>query len=482
MTGSKSLLPPVRKMDRITLRILNLTEDGNGVGKVEHFTVFCTGLLPGECAEVQIIKVAPHYAVARPLRLLEASPDRREPFCPHYKQCGSCTMGHMSYEAQLAAKEQHVADCLHRIGGLPKDLPISPILGMEDPFHYRNKSQTPFGEEDGVLQSGFYQKRSHRLVPLDSCALETPQATEIRRKITSFLAAQGLSVYDEERGTGLLRNLLIRVSGRNGQAMVVLVLNGDTLPCLPEFLHFLARELPVVHSCYLNIHKKSTNVLLGPTFLHVAGSPTLVDDIGGIEFALSPESFFQVNLRQTDRLYEVVRRLANLQGGEIVWDLFCGIGTIGLYLAVKCLEDAHPLASLRGVEYVAKATEDAERNAARHYIGNARFYAGDVAEVLVELARNEASPQIVILDPPRKGCDASVLEQVATLGPEKIVYVSCNPATLARDLAILQPLGYVCRVVQPVDMFPWTGHVETVVCLAREGVKLPEKEFAERNQ
>ncbi len=475
MNYSLKGLPPVRKMECYTLRVANLAEDGNGVGRIGQFAVFCEGLLPGECAEVQIIKVAPHYAVARPLRLLEASPDRREPFCPSYKQCGGCTMGHMTYEAQLAAKERHVTDCLQRIGSFGKGAEelswMRPILGMEDPFHYRNKSQYPFGrKDDGTIQCGFYQKRSHRLVPLDNCFLETEQATEIRKKITSYFSRQRLSVYDESSGEGLLRSLLIRVSSLTGQAMVVLVINGESLPGLETFLAWLPEELPMVVSCYLNCHTKQTNVLLGETFLHVYGSFFLLDAIDGVEFELSPESFFQINNRQTDRLYRTVDEMAALRGGEIVWDLFCGIGTIGLYLAVKNRDAGRPLGLLRGVEYVEKATEDAQRNAARHHVGNARFYAGDVADVLIQLAGDgqELAPDVVVLDPPRKGCEQLVLERVAALEPQKVIYVSCNPATLARDLALLAERGYTCLAAQPVDMFPWSGHVETVVMLSHK--------------
>ena len=455
-------LIPVKKNNIYTITARDLSSDGHGIGSVENFTVFCPGLLPGETGKVLIIKVSGGYAVGKLLSLERPAACRREKQCAVYAKCGGCTLGHLSYDAQADWKEKHVHDCLERIGGITGYF-RDPILKAEHPLHYRNKIQYRLGTVDGQAVCGFYRPRSHTLVPVSECEIQMPEASAIRTFVLSFINKHGISVYDEDSHTGLLRGIMVRTSHKDGTSMLVLVINGETLPEQEAFLAALPSALPQVGSVYLNVNTARTNVFLGERFLKLYGTDFLRDAIGTAQFDISPVSFFQVNPEQTEKLYNTVREFAALTPDTALFDLYCGIGSIGIFLAKD-----RALRSLTGIEYVPHAIEDAKRNAALNGLSDYTFYAGDVAEILTEKSLSLAHPDVIVLDPPRKGCDSAVLSAAAELAPDRIVYVSCNPATLARDLKQLEALRYFCRRVRPVDMFPETGHVETVCLLDKQ--------------
>lgn len=470
----------MKKNDIYQLEISDLSEDGSGIGRIDGMVVFCRGMLPGERGTVKIIKVTKAYAVGKMLSRDTTAAFRIEPpFCESFsKGCGGCAFCHVSYEEQLRFKQQRVSDCLLRIGGLEHAAKIvAPVIAAEKPFYYRNKSIYPFSPgSDGSAVCGFYAMNSHRVIPLPECGcgLENDMSHKIRTFTQQFLNRHTISAYDESAGCGIFRALMVRTGYRGTpEALVVLVINADTLPHLNEYLSELSAACPFVASVYLCSNKENTNVVLRGTMQHVFGKATIRDAIGDFPnapvFEISPLSFYQVHPAQTERLYNAVYTCMP-DRPCLIYDIYCGIGTIGLYLLSRLAASGktkEQLPKLAGVEVIPSAVDDARKNAARNGIDTAEFYCGDASQVTPQVLAKHGTPSVVILDPPRKGCDNALIETVLSSGTENIIYVSCNPATLARDLKKLCASGYTCMRVQPVDMFPHSGHVETVVLLTK---------------
>lgn len=448
---------PVRVGEKIVVQMNGLAHGGEGVGRVEGFTVFVPWAVPGDRVEAEVSEVKKNYARGRLLRVLEPSAYRIPERCPLANPCGGCQVQHIDYREQLRIKTRTVEEALRRIGKL-EGVTVHPALGMADPWGYRNKAQFPVGIEDGRVVAGCYAAGTHRIVDVDECLIQHPASNRVLTKIKELAPRYGVKVYNEATGEGLLRHVLVRVSQKTGESMAVLVTNGRHIPKAREFATELMEAVPGLESVVQNINERRTNVVLGEDSRVIAGRATLTDYIGDLRFEISARSFFQVNPQQTEVLYGKAVEYAGLTGRETVIDAYCGIGTISLFLARRA-------ARVYGIEVVPEAIEDARRNAWLNDVGNAEFLAGEVEEVLPDLAARGVRPDVVVVDPPRKGCEASVLETFVAMEPRRIVYVSCNPATMARDLAFLNERGYRPVEVQPVDMFPHTAHVECVVKL-----------------
>ncbi|MDR0286185.1 MAG: 23S rRNA (uracil(1939)-C(5))-methyltransferase RlmD [Clostridiales bacterium] len=448
----------IKKNAVYEVAVTDLSSECSGVGKVDGFTVFCPGMLPGETGSVKIIKLSTNYAIGKCLEIHEKSPHKREPFCEVFNSCGGCSLANMEYSATLQYKQKRVTDCIERIGKI-KDLPVKDITGMEEPFKYRNKAIYQVGCEQDRLVSGFYAKGSHRVVPVNSCAIQAESADRIRLLVVEFLNSQKIAVYDEITKTGLVRAVMLRTSFYTGQNMLVIVINGKSIPCKKELIEFV-RSIPDVKSLYLNINTDDTNVVLGETFIHIWGETKLPDKLGKLNFYLSPQSFLQVNPVQTVKLYDTVCDFLGVSGDDVLVDLYCGVGTIGLYCAGS-------VKKVFGVEIVPQAVRDARQNAVLNNVSNAEFIQGDAASGFNDVLERGFVPTTVVLDPPRKGCDSGLLELVVNSAVQKVIYVSCDPATLARDLKAFVTAGFLLENVQPIDMFPWTAHVETIVSLQR---------------
>ncbi len=464
----------LQKNDEIRLTVQEVNDVGDGIGRVDGFVVFVKGMLPGETGRVRIIKVKSAYAIGRLLALEATAPVRVESPCAAFNRgCGGCSFCHMDYGAQLAMKRQRVMDCLTRVGGFDAAaVTVLPPLGEVRPFTGRNKSAYPFTLEDGVVRCGFYARNSHRVVALPDttcCMTEKPEMLRVRKAVCALAGEMGYTVYDETSGRGLLRHLVIRFSEYTGKAMVILVLTQKALPKEAAFVAALVAACDCIASVYVNVNTLATNVIFGRVFRLVYGEEYLLNRIGDSIFRISPASFYQVNSRQTEQLYNKVYEAAALSGQEKILDLYCGTGTIGLSLLKRYATengDCDGL-TLAGVEIVADAVLDAKENARMNHIDQAVFLAGDAPEGAAYLLSHGYRPDLVIVDPPRKGCDRALLDTICTLMPPKLVYVSCDPATLARDLKLLCAQGYTFSAVQPVDMFPMSGHVECVVLMSR---------------
>ncbi|MGN0754612.1 MAG: 23S rRNA (uracil(1939)-C(5))-methyltransferase RlmD, partial [Aristaeellaceae bacterium] len=446
----------MRKNDLLTLTADALGADMEGVCRADGMAVFVPGMLPGETAQVRIVKVQSRYAFGQ----LESAPvspadTRRTPDCPVFPRCGGCSCRHMTYEATLAAKRQQVQDCLRRIGHLAVDVP--PVLGMADPSAYRNKTALPVGGTAENPCVGFYAPRSHAVIPIDRCANAMPPADDVSRAVLAWMRANHVAPYQEETHTGLIRHLVTRVN-REHEALVTLVVNGPAIP-KAEVLWAALQPLGVI-GLVLNENREKTNVILGRTFRTLFGASTLTDVLCGLTFDLSPAAFFQVNPVQTEVLYQTALDFAALQPGDRVADVYCGAGTISLMMARHCKE-------VLGIEIVPQAIENAKENAARNGIRNAHFRCGAAEEVLPSLVNEGLRPDVIVIDPPRKGVEPAVIDAIAKAGPRRVVYVSCNVATQARDAALLCACGYRVDRVQPVDMFCWTSGVETVMLLSK---------------
>lgn len=452
----------VKNQDYI-IDITGTTHEGNGVGKVDGFTVFVEGALPGEKVKIKAVKVNKNYAYGKLLEILTPSSNRAEPFCPIYKTCGGCTMQHMSYQEQLNFKTNVVRDSLMRIGKC-KNVIVHDAIGMEEPYNYRNKVQFPVGSDNAAPVIGFYSQRSHRIVETPVCRIQHDIGDKIREKVRELIIKYKLTTYNEETDKGLLRHLMIRSSKKSGQVMVVFVINGSKLPSSQAIVGELTEEFPEIASIAVNINESKTNIILGNKNKTLYGTEQIQDYIGDLSFKISPLSFYQVNPVQTEVLYGKALEYAALTGSETVFDLYCGIGTITLFLARKAKK-------VYGVEVVEAAIKDARENAASNGIDNAEFFVGEAETVIPKLYGEGVTADVVVVDPPRKGCDERLLETLVEMAPKRIVYVSCNPATLARDLNYLQAHGFAAVEAQPVDMFPWTGHVESVVLMTNCGLK-----------
>ena len=440
-----------------SLDITGYTAEGMGVARLEGRVVFVPFTIAGERWKVRLEKVNKSVAWGRGVELLRSSPERIEPGCPLFGRCGGCQYRHMTYQEELRVKRQRVADALERVGGVKLNLP--PVLGAEEPDRYRNKVQFPVREERDGLAVGYYRGRSHHVLDVADCRLQPEAVTALRRAFKDWMEQFQISDYDEESGTGLIRHLYVRTN-RAGEALCCVVANGEKLPHAAELADQLRRAVPSLAGLVLNINRKDTNVILGPEYRTLWGRDWLEEELRGMTFRLSVPSFFQINRAQTERLYALALEFAGLSGGETVLDLYCGIGTISLALARQA-------GRVIGAEVVPQAIEDAKQNAARAGVRNAEFFCGDAGAVAQKLADEGVRPRVICVDPPRKGLGPEVPAILASMAPERIVYVSCDPATLARDVKRLSDLGYQVTKGQAVDLFPRTAHVETVVRLER---------------
>ena len=435
-------------------------QDAQGVCRQDGIAVFVPGLLPGERARVRIVKPEKRYAFGRIEELLEKSPDRAEPFCPIYKRCGGCVCQHMTYAASLAFKRRQVQDLLKRVGGLSIEVP--PVLGMEHPFGYRNKGAYPVAQVGGAPACGFFAPRSHDLVPLpqNGCAIQGEDSAKATQAVLTWIRQNNVPAYDELTGRGLVRHIMTR-STTHGELMVVLVVTRADIPKAGQLIELLKAAVSGLCSICLSINSRRTNVILGTDIRVLWGKGTMEDTLCGLRFSVSPLSFFQVNPAQTEKLYGLALEYAGLTGNETVVDAYCGAGTISLLLAQKAKE-------VIGIEIVPEAIQNANENAARNHIENAVFHVGATEELLPKLVSDGLRPDVIVLDPPRKGCDPAVLSAIIAAAPKRVVYVSCGAPTLARDAKILTDGGYVAEKVQCVDMFCWTGAVETVMSLVQQ--------------
>jgi len=449
---------PVEKNESIVLDIVSIGETGEGIGRPDGFTVFVHGAIPGDQVKAKIIKVKKTFAIGRLEEIITASKDRIEPPCPYANKCGGCQMQHVSYEAQLSYKQDFVESAMTRIAKI--DTAIAPIVGMDEPFRYRNKGQYPVGGDKTNPKIGLYRSRSHDIVDVDVCLLQRESADKVIKIVREMLPTVGWSIFDEKTGKGFLRHILIRTAYKTGDLMVVFVVNGFTLPNVEPLVNRMIDDVPELRAVLMNENKAKSNKILGKKNKVVWGDEKIIDYIGDLSFEISPLSFFQVNPVQTEKLYSTALEFAELTGEETVFDIYCGIGSISLFLAQKAKK-------VIGVEVVSDAIRDAKANAKRNGLDNCEFHVGLAEHVIPELYTKDYRADVVVVDPPRKGCDAAVLETIAKMDPKRVVYVSCKPSTLARDIRILEDLGYKTTKIQPVDMFPMTGHVETVVQLVK---------------
>ena len=450
-----------RKNDLVTLEIEDCGIDGEGIGKADGFTVFVKDAVIGDTVTAKIIKAKKNYGYGRLMEVLKPSPYRVEPKCEFARQCGGCQLQALSYDQQLVFKTNKVKGHLERIGGFT-DIPMEPIIGMDELFHYRNKAQFPVGRnKEGKIVTGFYAGRTHNIIENRDCALGVAENKEVLDCVIAHMEKYGIEPYNEATGKGLVRHVLIRYGYFTKEVMVCLILNGNKLPKEEQLVKSLC-EIPGMTSITINVNKKHSNVILGEEIRLLWGQEYITDRIGDISYQISPLSFYQVNPMQTQKLYAKALEYADLHGEETVWDLYCGIGTISLFLAQKAK-------FVRGVEIVPAAIENAKENAKLNGLENTEFFVGKAEEVLPrEYKKNGVYADVIVVDPPRKGCDETLLETMIEMNPDRIVYVSCDSATLARDLKYLCERGYELRKVCPVDQFGMTVHVETVVLLSHK--------------
>ena len=454
----------IRKNDIFEADITAMTAEGSGICRAEGMAVFVPGTAVGDRCTVRIVKVLRKYAFGRLEKLLAPSPDRIAPDCPVAAQCGGCVYRHIRYEAELQIKTQRVRDALERIGGL-QDFQMEPILAAPDRCRYRNKCQLPIGlSKDGALQLGFYAVNSHRIVNTESCLLQPEAFDRAAAAFRRWYAVSGESVYDEASHSGVLRHLYMRRGEMSGEMMVCVVANGAALHEEALLVEMLREAVPEITGVLLNVNRERTNVVLGKTCRTLWGKDTITDTLCGLAFEIAPHAFYQVNRTQAERLYGKAAEYAGLTGAETLLDLYCGTGTIGLSMAKNAKK-------LIGAEIVPAAVENARRNAERNAIQNAEFLCADAAEAARILFERGEKPDVIVIDPPRKGCDSALIATIAAMRPKRVVYVSCDPATLARDLKLFGESGYKTETVTPADMFPGTAHVETVVLLSKLNTK-----------
>lgn len=458
-----------KKNDVVNIKIIDMDEKGQGIGKVEGFTLFVKDTVIGDVAEVKVMKTKKTYGFAKLMKIITPSPDRIEPACPYARACGGCQLQEMSYDAELRFKENKVKNNLIRLGGFPEEFTESikePIVGMNPCFRYRNKAQYPVGvDKEGNPIVGFYAGHTHDIIANTDCLLGREVNQKILRIILDFLKKEKIKPYNETTNAGLFRHVLIREGFKSGEIMVCIVINGKSFPKEKELCEKLVSEVPEIASICLNVNEEKTNVIMGNTTKVLWGKETVSDTLGEVKFNISARSFYQVNPVQAEKLYSKALEYANLSGKESVWDLYCGIGTISLFLARNA-------GKVYGVEIIPEAIEDAKENALANGITNAEFFVGKAEEVLPEFysGKNDSDmlhPDVIVVDPPRKGCDEKCLETMLLMEPDRIVYVSCDSATLARDLKILCAEKYELKAWQVYDQFCKTVHCETVALLSK---------------
>lgn len=452
----KKRTPPIEKNDMLELPIQGLTADGQGVGRVEGYAVFVAGALPGEVVRAHVIKVGSGYGVAKLLAVLKENPSRIAPPCPAFSRCGGCTLQHLDYEAQLLAKGEQVRDALARLGGF-SDIRVEPVLGMEQPWRYRNKGSFPVAAGEGGIEIGFFAPHSHRLVALEDCLIQDERVMAAALAVRDWARQYAIAPYDEQSHSGILRHAMARASKEG--VMAVVVTTGQ-LPHKEALIERLRCSVPGLTAIVHNKNPEASNVILGDCYETVWGGGRLAVRLCGLEFSVSAASFLQVNPPQTEVLYNTALSMLALKGKETVADVYCGIGTISLLLAQKAKR-------VIGIENVAEAVEDARENARTNGLVNAEFICAPAETALPELVASGLRPDVIVLDPPRKGCDEAALAAILQSGAARLLYISCDPATLARDCRYLAQGGFAIQHVQPVDMFPHTAHVETVVRLGK---------------
>ena len=450
---------PVRKGQVLDVEIQGYTSEGAGVARVDGLVVFVAGAIRGELVHIRIAHLGHTAAYGDIVKVLRPSPERRKPECPHTGDCGGCVFWHMTYAEELRSKAQRVLDAMNRIGGFT--LTDLPITGSPAVTGYRNKAQYPVGMVNGRAEAGFFRQRTHQVVPITHCRIQGETADRVRETVVQWMQANRVSVYDEHSKTGLVRHIYVRTGMKTGQVLVCLVINGDGIPAEKELVEKLRTNVDNLTTCCLSIHKKPGNAVLGDKFVTIYGPGTIEDILCGFRFRLSPRSFYQVNRDQAEQLYEAAIRQARLTGSETVLDLYCGTGTISLALS-------RAAGKVIGVEIIPAAIADAKENAARNGVENAEFLCADAGQAAAHFAETGIQPQVIVVDPPRKGLDETVIAAMAQMAPQRIVYVSCDPATLARDCKRLTEHGYELTHAEAFDMFPRCAHVESVVCLSRE--------------
>lgn len=448
----------MKKNDEIILKIEDMTSEGSAVSHYDKMAVFVRGAVTGDEILAHIIKAKKNYIIGIVKEIITPSKHRIASDCPVSQKCGGCSFRDMSYEAELKYKYNRVADAIKRIGHI--DVEVSDIIGADEIDHYRNKSQYPVLIENGELKAGFYAYKSHRIIPCDDCKLGQPDFNEILDCFAKWVKDNNITSYNENTGKGLLRHIYIRKAVGTGEIMVCAVINGKALPNENDLVDLLKTNGDIKSICY-NINREDTNVILGNETKVIYGKETITDILLGKKFVISPESFYQVNRNQCEKLYSKAIEYAGLTGDEVLVDMYCGAGTIGLSMADKVKE-------LYGVEIVPQAIENAKINAELNGITNANFFCGDAFDMAKALEEKGITPDVLVLDPPRKGCQKELFDVIEKMSPKRVVYVSCDPATLARDLEILKEKNYITQKVTPVDLFPRTPHVETVVQLIKE--------------
>ena len=447
----------LKKNDEIKLNIEALTSEGSAVAHFEGMAVFVRGAVPGDEIIAHIIKVSKSYAVATVKEIIKSSPERIQSDCPVSDKCGGCSFRNMTYAEELRYKQTRVSDAIKRIGHL--DVPVKEIIGADSINHYRNKAQYPVFIENGELNAGFYAYKSHRIIPCQSCLLQQSEFEECINAFAKWTRTASITSYDEKTGRGLLRHIYLRKAVSTGEIMACAVINSNELPQKELLINELTKIEGIKSICF-NINKSNSNVILGDKTKTIWGSETICDILLGKKFEISCQSFYQVNHSQCEKLYSKAIEYAKLSGNEVVADIYCGAGTIGISLADGAKQ-------VYGIEIVAKAVENAKRNASINSVSNAEFICADALSGAKQLKSRGIKTDVVVFDPPRKGCDKELFDVIEYMNPKRIVYVSCDPATLARDLAILDEKGFKAIEATPVDMFPRTPHVETVVLLAR---------------
>ena len=459
----------IEKGQNYELTIEDMSNEGQGIGRIEGMAVFVDGAIVGDVVKTELTKLKKNYAFGRLTEIVEPSADRIEPSCNYAKECGGCSLQAMSYESQLKLKKKMIEDRLTRLGGIDNPI-VHDTIGMKSPLRYRNKAQFPVGQSS----IGFYQAKSHDVVNCDMCLIQSEPAEKLAKALREFMKTDNISAYDENTGKGLLRHLIVKTAFQTGEVMAILVINGKGIPNGEKLVYMMDDAIDELapnpetgvefslESVIVNINKKKSSEIMGDECINLAGKPTIVEQVGTLSFEISPKSFYQVNPVQMVKLYDKALEYAGLTGEETVLDLYCGVGAIGLYCASKAKK-------VIGIESVKSAVLDANRNAVINNIVNAEFIYGRVEEELPKLLEQGVTADVVILDPPRSGCDSVLLDAVVKAEPERIVYVSCDPATLARDIKILSDNGYEFKEAQPVDMFPWTNHVEAIILMTKCG-------------
>ncbi len=449
---------PVYKGQVLDVTVTGYTSEGMGVARVEGLAVFVHKAIQGERLKVKIAHIGHTAAFADIVEILEPSPERTREACPYAADCGGCVFWHMTYEEELRAKAQRVSDALCRIGGL--DFPAVPITGSPQERNYRNKAQYPVGLVKGKAEAGFFRQRTHQVVPIRRCRIQSETADQVRQVVVDWMAKNNVTVYDEKAHKGLVRHIYVRCAMATGQTLVCLVINGDGIPQEKQLVENLLTTVDNCTTICLSIHKKRSNAVLGDQFITLHGPGYIEDLLCGLRFRLSPRSFYQVNRDQAEQLYAAAVNQAGLTGRETVIDLYCGTGTISLVMAKHA-------GRVIGVEIIDAAIRDAKDNAKRNGIKNAEFLCADAAQAAKKFAEEGIKPDVIMVDPPRKGLDPQVIDAMVAMAPEKIVYVSCDPATLARDLKRLEEQGYKTAHAEAFDMFPRCAHVESVCCLIK---------------